>query len=647
LIIHFCAAKLILDSMNATEDPCTDFYSYVCGNWKNSHQIPGDSTMIGNFDILAAKVVEDVKNILLNATIKEDEPQNATDKAIRAYRVCVCETVDEEKKLEDLLQFLKEGGFTKWPILKGEATPYKNYTELLNKTGFSSLIAFQVYQDAKRIEEYVIYLDQIAFNWLGRNQLIYQTEEANKKIVQAYKDLIKKYVKLFRNDTNDNETQEASEEILQFEATLAMLSEPSVSRRNFSLMYNEANISILSEVFPKIEWLQILNYAFSYANITLDTNERVIVMEPYYIEGIEEILENTSLSTLYNYVYWTQIRTYGFVASKKFEQLVFDFNKEAFGVKTDTPRWKKCASTILGVLKHAVGRLYVDKMFELNAKHTMDHLVDVLNSTFGEMLENNTWMDNNTREEALKKLQKMIDKIGYPDWMLNDTYLNELYKYVPNLSLNDSFLNVLLSLELNNFIKGLQNLRQPYKREDQWYAGAAVVNAFYNGMANDITFPAGILQPPFFQDDIPSSVNMGAIGVVIGHEITHAFDDSGKQYDADGKLRNWWTHVAQEAFLQRAYCFVQLYNVTVKEANMTLDGFHTLGENIADNSGLTAAYLAFKKFNDTEQLLPGLEDLMGDQLFFVSNAIIWCQNIREEKLRHDIEYDVHSPAKYR
>uniref|UniRef100_A0A0K8RMA5 Putative integral to membrane n=1 Tax=Ixodes ricinus TaxID=34613 RepID=A0A0K8RMA5_IXORI len=328
-------AKLILDSMNATEDPCTDFYSYVCGNWKNSHQIPDDSTMIGNFDILAEKVVEDVKNILLNATITEDEPQNATDKAIRAYRVCVCETVDEEKKLQDLLQFLKEGGFTKWPILKDEATPYKNYTELLNKTGFSSLIAFQVYQDAKRIEEYVIYLDQTAFSWLGRNQLIYQTAEANKKIVEAYKELIKESVKLFRNDTKDKEkeTQKVSEDILQFEAKLAMLSESGVGRRNFSLLYNEANISILSKVYPTIEWLQLLNNAFSYANITLDTNERVIVMEPNYIHGIEQILKNTSLSTLYNYVYWTQIRTYGSAASKKFEQLVFDFKKEAFGVK--------------------------------------------------------------------------------------------------------------------------------------------------------------------------------------------------------------------------------------------------------------------------------------------------------------------------
>ncbi|XP_040079715.1 neprilysin-1-like [Ixodes scapularis] len=612
-------AKYILDGMNQTEDPCTDFYAYVCGNWKKSHQIPDHKNMIGHHDILADKAEEDVT------------------------------PVDEGNKFEDLLKLLKEKGFTKWPILKGEDPPYSTYNELLNKTGFSPLIHFQVYQDAKRNEKYVIYLDRITFSWLDRSQLIHQTKETNKKIVQAYKELISTSVKLFRSDTNDKgtEAQDVSEEILQFEAKLAKISLPTVNRRNASLLYNEANISILTEEFPKIKWMQILNSVFSHANITLDTSERVILIQPQYIYDLENILENTSLSTLYNYVYWTQIRTHGSVASKTFEQLAFDFKKGASGVKTDVPLWKKCTSAISGVLKHALGRLYVDYFFKPKAKRSMDHLVDVLNSTFGEMLENNTWMDKDTREEALKKIQKMIYKIGYPDWIHNDTYLNELYEHVPDISLNDSFLNVLHSLEQNNFIKNLKNLRQPYNKEDEWDAGVAIANAFYNSMTNAITFPAGILHPPFYQDDVPSSINMAAIGSVIGHEITHAFDDNGNQYDADGKLRNWWTDAAKQAFLKRADCFVQLYNVTVKEVNMTVNGYYTLNENMADNSGLTAAYLAWKKFNDTEQLLPGLEHLTGDKLFFVSNANVWCQNIREERLRHDLYNDNHSPTKYR
>ncbi|CAN7987476.1 unnamed protein product [Ixodes pacificus] len=277
----------------------------------------------------------------------------------------------------------------------------------------------------------------------------------------------------------------------------------------------------------------------------------------------------------------------------------------------------------------------------------MDKLVGVLNSTFGEMLNNITWMDEPTRNEALKKLQKMVAKIGYPFWILNDTYLNGLYEYAPAAFLNYSFLNVLLGLQLNRKIQGLLKLRQPYKKEDQWYTGAAVVNAFYNPSTNDITFPAGILQPPFFQHGVPSSLNMGAIGMVIGHEITHGFDDGGNQFDADGQLRNWWTESSQKMFLESAQCFIEQYgNVTAKEVNLTLNGINTQGENIADNSGLKAAYLAFKKFNDTDQVLPGL-NLTGDQLFFVSNAMGWCQNIRKERLRRDVQYDPHSPTKYR
>uniref|UniRef100_A0A0K8RC08 Putative m13 family peptidase n=1 Tax=Ixodes ricinus TaxID=34613 RepID=A0A0K8RC08_IXORI len=412
-------------------------------------------------------------------------------------------------------------------------------------------------------------------------------------------------------------------------------------------MYNEMNISSLSKKYPKIEWLKLFNYVFALANITLNESERVIVSEPDYIQDIEGILETANISTLYNFVFWTWIRTYGAVASKELDKLFFEFEREASGVKKDEPLWKKCLTKISDLIAHAIGRLYVDKMFDPKAKQTMDKLVGVLSSTFGEMLKNNTWMDEPTRNEAMEKLQKMGAKIGYPVWMLNDTYINGLYEYVPAVFLNNSFLNVLLGLRLNRNIQEVLKLRQPYKKEDEWYTGSAVVNAFYNPTSNDITFPAGILQPPFFQDGVPSSLNMGAIGMVIGHEISHGFDDGGSQFDADGQLRNWWTVSAKQKFLKRAQCFIEQYgNVTVKEVGLKLNGKNSLGENIADNSGLKAAYLAFRKFNDTNKMLPGL-NFTGDQLFFVSNAMGWCQRIRKERLRIEVQYNSHSPAKYR
>ncbi|XP_040068887.1 neprilysin-1-like [Ixodes scapularis] len=640
-------AKMMLDSMNQTEDPCTDFYEYACGNWKKTHKIPDDETKIANFHILHDKVEMDLKNILLNAALKEEEPQSAANKAILAYRVCLCETLNETAKFNDLLQLLKQDGFTKWPLLNKGESPYENYTQLLNQSTFLPFVSFYVSKDYKNPHSNVIYLDQISFNWVDRNELINHTAEENEELIAAYKKVIASTAKVFRPNLTEDKAQQLSEDIVQFEAKLAKHSKAEEDRRNFSSMYNEMNISTLSEKYPKIEWLKLLNSLFALANMKLSDGERVIVLEPDYIKHIEEILEEENISTLYNFVHWNSIRTYGAVASKKLDKLFFDFNKDTLDVKKDKPLWKKCLASISDLMAHALGRLYVDKMFDPTAKQTMDTLVDVLNSTFGEMLENNTWMDNSTRKEAMEKLQKMVAKIGYPSWILNETYLNGLYEYVPAIFLNHSFLNVRRGLNLNHNIQDLLSLRKPYKKEDEWFTGAAVVNAFYGSMTNDIIFPAGILQPPFFQDGVPSSINMGAIGMIIGHEISHGFDDGGNQFDGDGQLRNWWTESAEEEFVKRAQCFIDQYsNVTVKEVNLTLNGINTQGENIADNSGLRAAYLALKKFNDTDEVLPGL-NLTGDQLFFVSNAMVWCNNIREGTLRYDVQYDPHSPAKYR
>ncbi|XP_042144275.1 neprilysin-1-like [Ixodes scapularis] len=640
-------SKLLLDSMDQTQDPCTDFYEYACGNWKKKHKIPDDRTRITNLDILNDNVEMDVKNILLKATLKEEEPQNATNKAILAYKVCLCETLNETAKFNDLLQLLKQKGFTKWPLLNKGESPYENYTQLLHQSTFPAFFSFEVFRDFKNIHSNVIYLDQIKFDWVGGKKLIDDTKKENRRVIAAYKKVIASTAKVFRPNLTEEEAQQLSQDIVQFEVKLAKHSKAEEDRRNLSSMYNEMNISTLSKKYPKIEWLRLLNNEFAVANVTLNESERVIVQEPNYINDIQGILERENISTLYNFVHWTTIRANGAVASKKLDKLFFDFNKEAFGVKEDKPLWQKCLTSISDLMKHAIGRLYVDKMFDPKAKKTMDRLVRVLKSTFVEMLENNTWMDNSTRKEAMEKLQKMGAKIGYPSWILNETYLNDFYEYVPAVSLNHSFLNVLNGLNLNSHILKLLSLRKPYKKEDEWSKGVGVANAFYGEFINEILFPAGILQPPMFEDGIPSSINMGAIGMSIGHEITHGLDIAGNEFDADGQLGNWWNEAAKREYLKRAQCFIDQYsNVTVKEVNLTLNGTNTQGENIADNSGLRAAYLAFRKFNDTDEMLPGL-NLTGDQLFFLSNAMVSCTNIREGRLRYDIKYGRHSPGKYR
>ncbi|XP_040074084.1 neprilysin-4-like [Ixodes scapularis] len=636
-------AKMVLASMDQNEDPCTDFYEYACGNWQKKHKIRDDKTKIGNYHILHEKVQTDLKNILLNATVKEEEPQNATNKAILAYRVCLCETANETEKFNDLLQLLKKYGFTKWPLLNEEESPYENYTQLLNQSSFVRFVRLLIDMDDRNPHSNVIYLDQITFDWAGRGALAEQDEE----VIAAYKKVIASTAKVFRPNLTEDEAKKISQDIVQFEVKLAKLCKSGEDRRNYSSMYNEMNISILAEKYPKIEWLRLLNNEFAVANVTLNESERVIVQEPNYIKDIQGILERENISTLYNFVHWKTIGTYGSMGSKKLDKLFVDFHKEENGLKKVEPQWEHCLTSISGIMKDAVGRLYVDKMFDPKAKETMDKLVGVLHSAFGEMLENNTWMDNSTRKEAMQKLQKMAAKIGYPSWMLNDTHLNGLYEYAPAIFLNYSYLNAWRSLELNRDIQRRLILRKQYKNEDDFFTGAPTVNTFYSQWTNEIIFPAGILQPPFFQNGVPLSINMGAIGMIIGHEIAHGYDNVGSQFDGDGELRNWWTESSAEEFVKRAQCFIDQYsNVTVKEVNLTLNGINTQGENIADHSGLRAAYLAFKKSNDTDELLPGL-NLTGDQLFFLSNAMVWCDKSRESRLISDIYHQRHSPGKYR
>ncbi|CAN8016604.1 unnamed protein product, partial [Ixodes persulcatus] len=558
---------MILASMNQTEDPCTDFYEYACGNWKNTHKIPDEKTKFGNFRILTDKVEMDVKDILLNATLEEKEPQNATNKAILAYRVCLCETVNETEKFNDLLKLLKEGGFTEWPLLNKENSPYRDYTQLLNKSTFLPFVKFTVFQDAKNIGSNVIYLDQISFDSVGRNELINQTTKASMKIVAAYKKLIQSTAKVFRPNLTDEMAQQLSEDILRFEATLAKLSRAKEDRRNSSSMHNEMNISTLSQTYPKIEWLKLFNHVFALANMTLIENERVIVFEPSYIQGIQEILEKANIDKSSNYGWvLTPKGHFRFLASLVRNSEISCRSRRGSG--TPGPNAKRKMKRCVRSQATNFGPFLSESSAETTWPRA--HLLGDA-SGITTLLKKRIASMQRAGKQYRAKQTKERDQLKNPNdqWFLLRYYLINFY--VPPIFLNYSFLNVLHGLNLNSDIQELLSLRKPYKKEDEWYTGAAVVNAFYSPTTNDITFPAGILQPPFFQDDVPSSINMGAIGMIIGHEITHGFDDRGDQFDADGQLRNWWTKQAQKEFFRRAQCFIEQYsNVTVKEVNLTV-----------------------------------------------------------------------------
>ncbi|XP_077500971.1 neprilysin-1-like isoform X2 [Amblyomma americanum] len=275
-----------------------------------------------------------------------------------------------------------------------------------------------------------------------------------------------------------------------------------------------------------------------------------------------------------------------------------------------------------------------------------------LMAVFNETLQSAEWMDNETRKTAEAKLAKMGTKIGYPDWLHNTTYLEELYRFVPQLGSNCTFAEMLRFIARNHWVQQILKLPEPYDKDAEWLVGPAFVNAFYNPSNNEMVYPSGVLQGALYKRGLPSSVNYGAIGMVVGHEMTHGFDDMGSQFDADGALKQWWTNDTRAHFEEKAKCFQYQYgNITDQAANMSLNGRNTVGENIADNGGLRMAFRAYnrllKEGAENETRLAGLEDLSGQQLFFIANGMVWCSNSRPEYLRQLIQYDPHSPHRYR
>ncbi|KAM7311220.1 putative neprilysin [Ixodes scapularis] len=648
-------------------------------------------------------------------------------------------------------------------------------------------------------------MSQAKFPLIGRNELFNYTSKSQSKIVKAYKTLICQAVKLFRAGITYKQAREISEGIFMFEAELAKRTIPAEDRRDPLARYKNATIAALIQRFPEIEWLRLFNKKFSPANITLTKDEPIILWVDEYFKKTVPFLETANLRNVYNFIVWRFIIGTGRIASRKLDDLMFEFLSVYEGYKKPWKVWKKCVSRVSELLTFAVGRLYIDFKFSVAAKSSIDHLVDAVNDTMVHILKEIKWMDDATRHEALRKLRKMSRKIAYPERIRNDTYLNEFYSKVPVIQENSSFvkffyrvsqidniytlqslrepynsseewgngpalvnafyspednhirfpagilqapffehgvpsyinmgsIGVVIGHELSHafddlaavihrlnthsaiipvrrhnmrwdadpdsqalqrlrkmsrkiayperirndtyldefyskvpviqenssFVKffyrvsqidniyTLQSLREPYNSSEEWGNGPALVNAFYSPEDNHIRFPAGILQAPFFEHGVPSYINMGSIGVVIGHELSHAFDDLGSQYDADGLLNNWWTPETRKQFLKRADCFVQQYgNISLDGGKLQLNGKNTLGENIADNLAMKAAYMALQRLDMNHVKLPGLENFTSEQLFFISNAIIFCVNMRPEALKDQVLYDPHSPYKYR
>ncbi|CAL4099551.1 unnamed protein product, partial [Meganyctiphanes norvegica] len=653
------AAADFIQAMDTSFDPCDNFYKFACNGWKDKHPIPETSSRWSQFNVLDVELSNALSTIL-QETINEDDPL-PLNQAKRFFNGCMNETQLESHGVVPLSQMLTTlfGG---WPMAdntwQGDAFSWTEVTahgrEILGDDYF---INVWVFADQKDTFKTAIYIDQTSLS-MPRSVLI--SPDSYKERFEAYKTYIKTTATILAESLGqevDTDMLDADvEAMVDFEMSLANITTPSEERRDADRMYNPMTVSELSVLTDdsNLDWQHYLTDVFSSAGITIDDNTRVIVQERQYLHLLTKLIEQTDSRVIANYLNWRHVKSLGDETNQAMRDASFQYQMVASGVTAPEPRWQQCSNKANNLLGFALGTKYIDGYFSQQAKDEANEMVEDIRSAFEDILDVNEWMDEETKPKAVEKAEAISKFIAYPDWYGNNSALEHFYAGLDGISEIDHFNNEMVLRSWTSEGE-LDDFGNPTDRT-QWWGPPTIVNAWYMPEFNSITFPAGILQPPFYRANSLQALNYGGIGQVIGHEITHGFDDQGRQNDKDGNAIPWWNNATLDAFKVKAQCIIDQYtNYKVPEIDeyipdAHLNGINTQGENIADNGGIREAYMAYQKYierNGPEPRLPGLEQYSPEQLFFLSNANIWCGAITKEGLLNQVLTDPHSPSDFR
>jgi membrane metallo-endopeptidase-like protein 1 len=498
--------------------------------------------------------------------------------------------------------------------------------------------------DDRNSELYVILLDQPVLGLPSRDYFLRGRDD---KTIATYGEFAVETAVALGADRGRATSEMA--DMIDFEIELANITVPEENRRDAEVMYQKMTIADLyNNVTREFDWLRYLQGLFGSVDLAINNTEQVVVYSTAYFEQFGILINRTSKRTLANYVTWHIVMNRINNLPQSFINLRRNYNKAVHGIDQEQSRWRTCVNYVNENFGMAVGRIFVEAHFNEEAKANALEMIDNIRSAFAELLEEAPWMDQETRVVAQEKADAIKEKIGYPEYIMNDTALNADYEGI-EIDPYKYFENVQTSILFSTKTQ-LKALRKPVDK-NRWSTAPAVVNAFYSSTKNQIMFPAGILQPPFYHGSYPKSMNYGAIAMVIGHELSHAFDDRGRQYDKDGNLKQWWSSGVIDRFKEKAQCIIDQYsNYTVEEAGLNLNGKQTQGENIADNGGLKQAFRAYKRWVErsktVEYLLPGIS-LTHEQLFYLNFAQIWCGTARPESYVQSTRAGRHSPGRFR
>uniref|UniRef100_A0A8D9DX90 Neprilysin-11 n=1 Tax=Cacopsylla melanoneura TaxID=428564 RepID=A0A8D9DX90_9HEMI len=660
------AGLLVQSNLNESVNPCDDFYEFSCGGWIAKHQIPNTSSQFSQFDLVGKTLQKQLKEILeSDAEVTDPLPVKA---AQVAYKACIDEETIEQQGIEPLTSVLNSLGTGGWPITQQSWDPSQlDMTELFvqvtRRWNIHHLVYVSVQEDRVNSTRNIITIDQ-GSPILPRSMLI--DPDSYPDQIEAYSEWILGTALALSADSNrpDPSTVKIDvHDMIKFEMKFANLTTPSEMRRDHSRLQNLISLAHLTEWTnsaasterSKINWVALVNGLFNGTGMSIDETEIVNVEEFDYLFRLVRLIEETPPKVIANYVIWHVVQALAYESTNHLRQLTYDFQFVYMGSNVSEPRWQDCVNSINELLGFAVGFKYVKRHFNDQHKKEVQSLIANMKVVLKSRLSSLSWMDSETRSAALDKLEAMHEFIGYPEWYNNSTYFNE---YFTGISVSqDNHLYNVESLLTYKYMKALKTLYEINTR-DEWQVNPAEVNAYNDIGANSIIFPAGILQPPFFSLSQPEALNYGSIGIVIGHEIMHGFDDMGRQNDKFGNLVQWWSHQTLQTYKKKAACFVKQYgrfripqlDVTLNKP-VTANGVRTQGENIADNGGLEMAYLAYKKYvmekEGKELRLPGVEKYSPEQLFFIGYGSNWCEAVSKESLLSDYLTEDHSVQRLR
>ncbi len=611
-----------LENMDTTVSPRADFYQYACGGWIKNNPLKPEYSRFGSFDQLAENNREQMHGLIEELAAQQADKGSIADKIGTLYNIAM-----------DSAKLNADGAAPIAGQLKAidDLTDKNGLTGLIasmRREGFDPYFALYVGPDDKNSTVNIVHTYQSGLS-LGQKDYYLENDSATTAIREQFRDHVVKMFQLAGYTPED--ATKAMEDVMRIETRLAKAFFSKVELRDPQANYHKMTLDEVQKTVPGIDWKLYLD------TLKLGGTTELNMSQVAPVQESAAILSDEPLDAQKSYLKWKVIDAAAPYLSDAFVAQNFEFyGKTLSGKKEMQPRWKRAVSTVNGVMGEAVGQMYVQKYFPAEAKERMTKLVNNLQQALGERIDALTWMSDTTKAKAREKLASILVKIGYPD----------KWRDYSGLEINkDSYWDNIIRSNRFDMDYMTAKAGKPVDRSE-WLMTPQTVNAYYNPATNEICFPAGILQPPFFDMNADDACNYGAIGVVIGHEMTHGFDDQGRQFDKEGNLKDWWTAQDAKNFEERAQVLVDWFDAIEVLPGLHANGQLTLGENIADYGGLQVAFQAFKNAAAGETQQP-IDGFTPEQRFFLSYANVWAGNIRDEQIRVYTKSDPHSLGRWR